>query len=132
MSVCVSRGLCDDHVARSDGQITDFTPDEADLHDYVADLMHLRAEHPALWNGNATNLVANSTIFADYKWADDDALVYMLNTGEDSRRVALSQEDVGGDRLVDLLDGTVIEPIRGVYVVNIDGLTGLFLGVETD
>lgn len=132
VSVCVSRGLCDDHVARSDGQITDFTPDEADLHDYVADLMHLRAEHPALWNGNATNLVANSTIFADYKWADDDALVYMLNTGEDSRRVALSQEDVGGDRLVDLLDGTVIEPIRGVYVVNIDGLTGLFLGVETD
>ncbi|MCB9460386.1 MAG: glycosidase [Anaerolineaceae bacterium] len=132
VNVCVSRGLCDDHVARSDGQITDFTPAEADLHDYLADLMHLRSEHPALWNGDATNLVASNTIFADYKWADDDALVYVLNTGESSKRVVISQEQVGGDRLVDLLDGTVIEPIHGLYIVNVEGLTGLFLGVEAD
>jgi glycosidase len=128
-SNCISLGFCDDHVARSNGRITNLTPQEEDLKNYLASLMLLREGHPALWNGQSMNLIASDTIFAEYKVDGDDQVIYLLNVAEELEEVEISQDDIGGTVLIDLLSGEQIEAENGAFVINVDALTGIFFSV---
>ncbi|WP_018247934.1 alpha-amylase family glycosyl hydrolase [Orenia marismortui] len=119
----------DDNVARSEGKISGFTTAELDLKNYVSKLMEIRANHPALWNGERSNLVAENTKYADLKTDLDtgEEIVYVLNTGTSETTISVS--NVGGTKLVDLLTGEEITG-SGDYDIPVDGLTGRFLLVQ--
>lgn len=68
-----------DNTARTSGRISDFTPDEQDLHDYVAKLMTIRNENEALWNGTYTKLSSSDTFFAAQKSTSMQTVIYLVN-----------------------------------------------------
>lgn len=125
------RGLHDDNAARDSGKIANFTPQEQSLKNYVAELMELRENHPALWNGERTNLVAAEIKYADLKEdpKTGEKMVYALNTGTKGTIISISQSKVGGTKLVDALTGEEINA-NGSYEIEIEGLTGRFFLVE--
>ena len=87
-----SGGYYDDNVARSNGQISGFDSNQQDLHDYVAKLMNVRNQHPALWRGDRTNLIGNSaTIYADLKIESNKKIVYVLNVADSTSTVTIAQ-----------------------------------------
>ncbi|WP_172431900.1 alpha-amylase family glycosyl hydrolase [Orenia metallireducens] len=124
-------GYYDDHVSRDNGKISGLTTEENDLKDYIAQLMNMRAEHPALWNGDRTNLIANQTQYADLKidLETGEKIVYVLNTGTQSTTISISSSQIGGNKLVDLLSGDQINN-SGTYYINVDGLSGRFLLIQ--
>lgn len=59
-SDCAAQGLCDDHVARSDGKVpgaTGFVPssEQSELKQWLSQLLALRAAHPALYQGSGSS-----------------------------------------------------------------------------
>ncbi|TDX52516.1 alpha-amylase family glycosyl hydrolase [Orenia marismortui] len=122
-------GYYDDHASRDSGKTFGFTAQEEDLKDYVSKLMNIRANHPALWNGERSNLVAENTKYADLKTDLDtgEEIVYVLNTGTSETTISVS--NVGGTKLVDLLTGEEITG-SGNYDIPVGGLTGRFLLVQ--
>ena len=71
--------------------------------------MRAWARHSSLWNGARQSLVADETLFVDLKVDGRDRVLYLLNTGADSRQFsdAVSQAPVAvnGDSLVIDMDG---------------------------
>ncbi len=55
-------GAQPDNIARTSGHITANSPEEADLHDYVAKVMNLRKDHPAMWRGTRSFAKANENL----------------------------------------------------------------------
>ncbi len=47
-------GAQKDNIARTSGHLDARNPDEQRLFDYIANVMHIRAEHPAMWRGVAS------------------------------------------------------------------------------
>ncbi len=144
---CADQGLCDDHVARTSGKVEGlptgadneiFTANEqqADLRDYLADLMHLRAQEPALHRGERTAIVTPTEVagalYADYKSYEDDAVIYLLNVSDQALEVNFEACALGttGD-LRDLLTEETISPTGDdQYQVQIPASSALFLDVE--
>ena len=56
-----------DNESRSPGKISGFNTEEQSLVNYTAKLMAIRKEHPALWRGKRTNLIASGQQYADLK-----------------------------------------------------------------
>ncbi|MFO7820217.1 MAG: alpha-amylase family glycosyl hydrolase, partial [Halanaerobacter sp.] len=125
------RGLHDDNAARDSGKIANFTPQEQSLKNYVAELMELRKNHPALWNGERTNLVAGEVKYADLKVDSEtgDKMVYVLNTGTKGTTISISQSKVGGTKLVDAITEEGISA-NDDYEIEVEGLTGRFFLVQ--
>lgn len=136
---------CDDNVSRTPGKVaglaavtgeTAFTPDsrESDLRDYVAELMDLRAAHPALSAGERINIAmadnVKNALYVDYKKSGDDVVLFVLNTSTTAQTLAVSGEQLGSNgNLVDLLSGTTHAIAAGNYSISVPALTPLFLGV---
>jgi len=127
---CWLVGLCDDHVSRTDGRISNFSANEQELHDYVASLMKLRQQHPALWDGDRRNLFADSTLYIDVKTRGNERIVYILNVATKADTVVVRQSDVGGDTISNLLDGKTFSASDGAYRIPVQGLTGNFYMVK--
>jgi len=121
-------GYYDDHASRDSGKVSGFTAKEEDLKDYITSLMKMRAEHPALWNGERTNLVAGTTQYADLKTDPDtgEKVLYLLNTGTSNTTISVS---IDGAKLVDLLTGEEIIG-SGNYDIPVESLTGRFFSIQ--
>ncbi len=136
---------CDDNASRTPGKVEGlaavtgedvFVADtrQADLRDYIADLMALRATQPALSAGVRTNIpVASdvaSALYVDHKKAGDDVVLYVLNTSTSAKTLSVSGELIGssGD-LVNLLTNTTHSISAGNYSISVPALTALFLDV---
>ena len=143
---CADQGLCDDHVARTSGLVEGLpraagepafvaNDAQADLRDYLSELMHLRAEHPALYRGerSAITLPAEvaSALYADYKRYEDDVMIYWLNVTDQPVTTVVSACALGSEgTLTDALSGEVIEPADGQYELQVPATTGVFMRVN--
>ena len=123
-------GYWDDHVSRSSGQISGFDSNQSDLKNYITTLMTIRKCHKALWGGSRTNLIASGDKYADLKTNGSEKIVYCLNVGTSSTTITISQSQVGGTTLRDLVSGSTITASGGSYNISINGLEGKFLIVE--
>ncbi|HDM8042713.1 TPA: glycosidase [Vibrio campbellii] len=133
-NTCAVRGVCDDHVARSSAKIEGVTAtldaNQVDLKNYVKSLMTMRAEHPALYQGNRNNLVASNGSYVDLKVSGDDQVLFALNTLESARNIVLTEAQVGSNQaLVDLITNQQITPSNGQYQIPMSSLQGRFFKV---
>lgn len=95
---CASRGLCDDHVARSSAKIPGvsvpadgLSPEQGALVDYHARLMAARAAHPALSRGSRQHLHSDDDLYIDLKDRDGQEVVFAMNAGDSEREVLLAR-----------------------------------------
>ncbi len=142
-SGCIDKGVCDDHVARSSGQVdgvppeiglpaTKLSPQQQALRHYLAKLMQMRAAHPALYSGSRTHLYADSQLYVDRKDAGSDQILYALNTRETPAAIQLAGSLVDqASKLVDLMTGETVTPDQeGNYQISVPPLTGRFLQLQ--
>ncbi|AUV89200.1 alpha-amylase family glycosyl hydrolase [Vibrio campbellii] len=128
------RGVCDDHVARSSAKIEGVTAtldaNQVDLKNYVKSLMTMRADHPALYQGSRTNLVASNGSYVDLKVSGDDQVLFALDTFESARNIVLTEAQIGSNKaLVDLITNQQITPSNGQYQIPMSSLQGRFFKV---
>lgn len=133
-NTCAVRGVCDDHVARSSAKIEGVTAtldaNQVDLKNYVKSLMTMRADHPALYQGSRTNLVASNGSYVDLKVSGDDQVLFALNIFESARNIVLTEAQVGSNQaLVDLITNQQITPNNGQYQIPMSSLQGRFFKV---
>ena len=133
-NMCAVRGVCDDHVARSSAKVEGVTAtldaNQVDLKNYVKSLMTMRAEHPALYQGNRNNLVASNDSYVDLKVSGDDQVLFALNTLESARNIVLTEAQTGSNQaLVDLITNQQITPSNGQYQIPMSSLQGRFFKV---
>ena len=133
---CADRGVCDDHVSRTDAKIESVTPGfilsavQADLKSYVAKLMKLRDDHPALSNGSRTPLFTDSNVYLERKDAGSDHILFALNTKTTTAVVKLSTAALGSSgALTDLLAGGEIAATGDGYEITLAPLTGRFFSI---
>ncbi|MET2852784.1 alpha-amylase family glycosyl hydrolase [Vibrio owensii] len=136
-NTCAVRGVCDDHVARSSAKIEGVTAtldaNQVDLKNYVKSLMTMRADHPALYQGSRTNLVASNGNYVDLKVSGDDQVLFALNTFESARNIVLTEAQVGSNQaLVDLITNQQITPSNGQYQIPMSSLQGRFFKVTAN
>ncbi|WP_432455786.1 alpha-amylase family glycosyl hydrolase [Agarivorans sp. QJM3NY_29] len=136
-SVCAAQGLCDDHVARSSAHIkgvTDgFTPsrEQQALMDYVSQLMEVRQNNPALYQGSVQNLYADKDLLAVLKTTKEQQIVYLLNVSSDKKKVRLAADLLDDTRtLIDLITGAEIVIDIDHFEIAVSGLSGRLLLVK--
>lgn len=132
---CVERGLCDDHVARSDGKWPgNFTPtaEQNALRRYLTHLMQLRTEHPALWRGRSQRLVAQHGLYGVLKTAGREQILYLLNVSTEQQRYQLPPALAKVRHWRDLLSGEQITVPAAAASVPVSALSGRLLLIEAD
>ncbi|OAJ95797.1 pullulanase-type alpha-1,6-glucosidase [Vibrio bivalvicida] len=135
-SDCASVGQCDDHVARSSAKVEGVTgeklsAEQSDLKAYVAKLMKVRSEHPALYNGERRNLWLDDTLYADLKVNGDQQVIYALNTSENQRTLNVDLSRIkAATTFVDLITGENINVQASNGNVPVPALTGRLLLVK--
>lgn len=144
---CVDRGLCDDHVARTSGKVEGLPSGvdhnifsantrQASLRDHVRDLMHLRAQHPALYRGERTAITVPGplaeVLYADYKSDADGDIIYLLNISNTPIEVSFESCALGSQgELTDLLGQQVLSPdAKGRYSFRLPASSSFFYQVE--
>ncbi|WP_421182021.1 alpha-amylase family glycosyl hydrolase [Aeromonas enteropelogenes] len=133
---CAAQGLCDDHVARSDGKVpgvTGFVPsgEQAELKQWLSDLLALRAAHPALYQGERVKLVAEGSLYGDIKQTATEQIVYLLNVSTTPLSYNLPTGKLrSGSALVDLQSGESLALGGGSVTVELLPLTGRFLFLQ--
>lgn len=86
-------GFRDDHVARDNGKIKDFTPQEEHFKKLFTFLMNLRANHGSLSNGRMDLLKVNRELFSIRKsFKGDDDFFYFMNLSKNTLKITLSKE----------------------------------------
>lgn len=86
-------GYRDDHVARDNGKIKDFTPQEEYFKKLFTFLMNLRANHGSLSNGRMDLLKVNRELFSIRKsFKGDDDFFYFMNLSKNTLKITLSKE----------------------------------------
>ncbi len=133
-SDCVTQGLCDDHVSRSSGKVegvtTTLTSEQQQLKTYLAQLMQVRSQHPALYAGERRNLWIDDQLYADLKVHQDEQIVYVLNTSTNEQTLSLGASSLkAGTRLVDLMTGEQLS-LQPTTSIPVPALTGRLLLVE--
>jgi glycosidase len=136
-SNCASRGLCDDHVARTSAKILGVTvsagqlsTNQHELLDFHGELMAIREEYPALSHGARQHLYSSDTLYVDLKTSGEQQVVFAMNVGDQSQQVLLSPSlfdevplfawDLLADERVDLAQGYVdvtLAPLSGRYLL---------------
>ena len=130
---CAALGLCDDHVARSDGKVpavTGFVPgsEQSELKQWLSQLLALRAKHPALYQGERVKLVAEGSLYGDIKETAAEQIVYLLNVSSTPLSYALPVGKLrSGSALVDLQSGESLAIGSSSVTVELPPLTGRFL-----
>ncbi len=133
---CVAQGLCDDHVARSDGKVpavTGFVPgnEQAELKEWLAQLLAMRAAHPALYQGERVKLVADGSLYGDIKQTAGEQIVYLLNLSTTALSYNLPAGKLrSGSALVDLQSGESLAIGGSSVTVELPPLSGRFLRLQ--
>ena len=131
---CALEGKCDDHSGRTSGKIDGVTAklneQQRELKEYVASLMTLRENHPALSQGERINVRAEQEVYIDHKQHGDDKLLYMVSTDDEFQMVTLTTAEAGSEsRLVDLLTGELFYPKNNEYTVRLKPFESRFLRI---
>ena len=132
---CAIKGICDDHVARSSAKIEGVTAtlntSESDLKQYVADLMKLRSEHPALSKGERINVMADKIAYVDHKQTEQEALLYAVNLTPDDQAITLSKEKIGSEGyLSDLQTQETFSAQGNDYTISLSPFEARFIKIE--
>lgn len=133
---CAAQGLCDDHVARSDGKVpgaTGFVPssEQSELKQWLSQLLALRAAHPALYQGERVKLVADGSVYGDIKQTAAEQVVYLLNVSSTPQSYAVPVGKLrSGSALVDLQSGESLAIGGSSVTVDLPPLSGRFLLVR--
>ncbi|MBL0623945.1 alpha-amylase family protein [Aeromonas veronii] len=133
---CTAQGLCDDHVARSDGKVpsvTGFVPssEQVELKEWLAQLLAMRAAHPALYQGERVKLVAEGSLYGDIKQTEGEQIVYLLNLSTTALSYNLPTGKLrSGSALVDLQSGESLAIGGSSVTVEIPPLSGRFLRLQ--
>jgi len=135
-SDCAAQGLCDDHVARSDGKVpgaTGFVPssEQSELKQWLSQLLALRAAHPALYQGERVKLVAEGSVYGDIKQTAAEQVVYLLNVSSTPQSYAVPVGKLrSASALVDLQSGESLAIGGNSVTVDLPPLSGRFLLVR--
>lgn len=133
---CVAQGLCDDHVARSDGKVPAVTgfvasAEQAELKEWLAQLLGMRAAHPALYQGERVKLVADGSLYGDIKQTAGEQVVYLLNLSTTALSYNLPAGKLrSGSALVDLQSGESLAIGGSSVTVELPPLSGRFLRLQ--
>ncbi len=133
---CAIAGKCDDHVARMSGKIegvtgVTLTTEQADLKNYVKELMTLRAHHPSLAQGTRNNVVATTSAYADLKASSDESILYIVNTTASHQTIAISQDKLSfSGSLNDLQTNDNVTLASGFYNIDLAPFQARFLLLE--
>lgn len=133
---CVAQGLCDDHVARSDGKVPAVTgfvsgSEQAELKQWLAQLLAMRAAHPALYQGERVKLVADGSLYGDIKQTAGEQVVYLLNLSTTALSYNLPAGKLrSGSALVDLQSGESLAIGGSSVTVELPPLSGRFLRLQ--
>lgn len=133
---CASLGVCDDHVSRTTAKIegvTGFSPnaDQADLKEYLSQLLSARSQHPALYAGKRTQLKKSGNLYAELKTAGDDKVLYVLNAGTTDTTYTVASSAIGGTTdLTNLMTGSMVALADSQYQITVPALSGLLLSVK--
>ncbi|MBQ1784510.1 MAG: pullulanase-type alpha-1,6-glucosidase [Gammaproteobacteria bacterium] len=119
---CSDLGLCDDHVSRSSAKVPGVTVDPSsldnralELRDHVANLMALRAAHPALARGSRQHLFSNNSLFIDLKQWGSERIVVALNASDRPASVDLTSGALGTVTSArDLISGDAVTVSDGI------------------
>lgn len=109
---CASVGLCDDHVARSNGKIDGLNERETALYARVRQLMQWRQQHAALSVGSRQLLHADAQLYLEVKRAGKSRILLAMNTGSQPARVTLAQTALPEARTLRPLDSSQPPPLR--------------------
>lgn len=91
-------GYYDDHVARDNGKIDNFTKDENQIKELFTYLMKLRSEHGSLSNGRMDLLKVTRSIFSCKKsFKGDDDFYYFINLSNEPMQITISKDVLNGD-----------------------------------
>lgn len=143
---CVDQGLCDDHVARNSGKVEGLpsgldnevftaSAQQAELRDYLSELMHLRAQEPALYRGERTPVTVPlewvTDLYVAHKSHEGDAIVYLLNVSDQPVTATFQACALGsaGD-LTDLMSEETVSAVDGQYTIEVPATTGRFLKLQ--
>jgi hypothetical protein len=99
-------GLCDDHVSRSSGKVEGLASEQggevftanaqqAELRDYIAELMQLRASYPALSQGERLSVLSVGELYADVKSYGGQQVLYIANMTATTQLAVLPPEYMG-------------------------------------
>ena len=123
-------GLCDDHVARSNGKISDFSTNEQSLKDFVASRMLLKSQQPALWGGQSQLLYSQGALYAELKRAPtsaDHSMVFVVNLSTQAATLPLPIADLTASSLSNVDDAMEVIPVTGSSVaISLNGLSAKF------
>lgn len=119
---CWEKGLCDDHVSRTSGKITNFTENEQELKNFVSNLMAFRTQHEALYNGRTYNLISGGNLYVDLKVHNEEKILFIMNieTKGDIARIEANVLDC--DRLENTNSGKIINSKEGVFEIPVESL----------
>lgn len=123
-------GIANDNAGRTNGKYSNFTEKENDLVNFTKKIMTIRNLNPALYKGNRVNLVADSTLYADYKIKGNNKIVFVINTGKEDRMYKLNRKNIGGSGLIDLQNNTSCPLRKDSYILVIPGLSAGFYRVQ--
>jgi glycosidase len=124
---CWVTDRCDDHVSRTNGRISGFTPEEKDLKNYLTALMKLRETHPALWKGSRKNLLAGETLYADLKEFEENRVLYLLNISTQPDNVKIYRSSLNAGQLKDALTGESFSLSGEYFSIPMEGVSARFL-----
>lgn len=124
--------LCDDHVARTTGKFSNFTPYEKDLKEYVSAIMKLRAIHPALSRGTRTGVYSDSTVYAELKSSGSEQILYILNAADAKATFKVADgfwKSLNGSSQCTLTDLVTGDKSDG-KTIEVGGLSGTFFKLK--
>lgn len=118
-------GYYDDNCSRSAGKISGFSSDEQSMVTYSTQLMNMRKNHPALWRGTRTNIIASGQQYADLKTdaTTGEKIVYLLNTKSSSTTFNIA---AAGSSFTDAITGATVSSSS----VTVEGFGSRFLIVK--
>lgn len=119
-------GLYDDHASRDNGKIEGINfsanNNQADLREFIKNLMLIRAQEPALYSGSRTHLQVGdeNTIYADLKQKEGDTILYITNKSSDAQTVTISTSEMqASGTLTDLIDNSSVQESSGSYSISL-------------
>ncbi|MDY5778605.1 MAG: alpha-amylase family protein [Succinivibrionaceae bacterium] len=119
---CTDRGLCDDHVSRTQGRISGFDTKEQDLHDFTAKALKMRQDYPVMTKGAVHAIEASTNSFAIQKYDNDSThkpVILYMNINNREQKVTLSQTAL--KEIYDTNAPYLMDPIRCKFYASESG-----------
>lgn len=89
---CYEVNQCDDHVSRTQARASGFNSQELALKKDIAEYLNLRDTHKSLSNGSRRHIYSDESVYIDLKQYQNDRVLYVLNIGESTREIAISND----------------------------------------